>query len=313
MEVVFSGGGALCIASYSCACELRRRGVFRDVRQIAGTSAGALSGVVFALETPPHAAVSMIAKTVAAREIASSLNLASLISEYGLVPSHVLRRVIAKVICECFALRCVALGRELPTAEPSFRDVVDVTGIDVHIYALDVAEQKPIVFSVDNSPLMSIVDAVTASCSVPFVFAPTKIQGKLYVDAGVTDNRPVNGFVGDSVLIAVTYGKNTSSSTSSFQKREKPPVNGIFDFGLRVISTVIKECNERGVREARRNQPLSVITIPVAEAEFVQTRAFSGTLTAEAIEALVSRGCEAADEHVLNLDPNFLEIRKCGS
>ncbi|NLH24177.1 MAG: patatin-like phospholipase family protein, partial [Bacteroidales bacterium] len=38
----------------------------------------------------------------------------------------------------------------------------------------------------------SLIDAIIASCSVPVVFPPVKIQGKHYVDGGVIRNVPVS-------------------------------------------------------------------------------------------------------------------------
>lgn len=53
------------------------------------------------------------------------------------------------------------------------------------ICATDLDHNKPVAFSEGN-----IVDCVTASCSIPIVFKPVRIDGVTYVDGGVLANLP---------------------------------------------------------------------------------------------------------------------------
>lgn len=55
----------------------------------------------------------------------------------------------------------------------------------------DVEENKPIVFSSEEGQDVSVIEAVRASSSFPFIFQPTKIGGKNYlVDGGLSCNLP---------------------------------------------------------------------------------------------------------------------------
>jgi NTE family protein len=55
----------------------------------------------------------------------------------------------------------------------------------LRICCVDKASGKRVVFGAPGAPAATVADAVTASCSIPWVFAPVEIGGREYVDGGV--------------------------------------------------------------------------------------------------------------------------------
>ena len=55
----------------------------------------------------------------------------------------------------------------------------------LRIAAVDRRSGKRVVFGAPGSPPASVAQAVLASCSIPWVFAPVQIDGREYVDGGV--------------------------------------------------------------------------------------------------------------------------------
>jgi NTE family protein len=55
----------------------------------------------------------------------------------------------------------------------------------LRIVAVDRRSGKRVVFGAPDAPRTSVGQAVLASCAVPWIFAPVKIQGREYVDGGV--------------------------------------------------------------------------------------------------------------------------------
>jgi NTE family protein len=55
----------------------------------------------------------------------------------------------------------------------------------LRIAAVDRGNGRRVVFGAPDAPPASVRDAVLASCSVPWIFAPVKIGGREYVDGGV--------------------------------------------------------------------------------------------------------------------------------
>jgi NTE family protein len=55
----------------------------------------------------------------------------------------------------------------------------------LRVCCVDKRSGRRVVFGAPGAPRSSVADAVTASCAVPWVFAPVRIDGREYVDGGV--------------------------------------------------------------------------------------------------------------------------------
>jgi NTE family protein len=55
----------------------------------------------------------------------------------------------------------------------------------LRICCVDKRSGRRVVFGAPGAPRPSVADAVTASCAIPWVFAPVRIDGREYVDGGV--------------------------------------------------------------------------------------------------------------------------------
>ncbi|MFH0787675.1 MAG: patatin-like phospholipase family protein [Pseudomonadota bacterium] len=79
----------------------------------------------------------------------------------------------------------------------------------------------------------SVAKAVRASCSIPGIFQPLELGGKMYVDGGVTDNLPVDvaRAKGADIIIAVTISKNI----------QNPQINTLIDVILQSINIMGRE------------------------------------------------------------------------
>jgi NTE family protein len=79
----------------------------------------------------------------------------------------------------------------------------------------------------------SVAKAVRASCSIPGIFQPLEIGGRMYVDGGVTNNLPVDvaRARGADIIIAVSISKNINN----------PQINSLVDIILQSISIMGRE------------------------------------------------------------------------
>jgi len=55
----------------------------------------------------------------------------------------------------------------------------------LRVCCVDRRSGRRVVFGAPGAPHASVADAVTASCAIPWVFAPVRIDGREYVDGGV--------------------------------------------------------------------------------------------------------------------------------
>jgi predicted acylesterase/phospholipase RssA len=87
----------------------------------------------------------------------------------------------------------------------TFRDLAKRTGINTVVCSTNIHTREPVYFSTDNTPDVSVCDALRASMCVPVMIEPVRIHDHLYVDGAVCDNVPVSGFrvLGQSRVLVV--------------------------------------------------------------------------------------------------------------
>ena len=154
---VLSGGGARGFAHLGFLQAMNEAGIYPDV--IAGTSAGALAGALYADGYKP-------------KEILAFMNTGSRLDfmrpalprEGLLAISGITKILKARLHAQTFS--------ELK--------------IPLYVTATDINNAKAVYFS--EGPLL---DILIASSSIPIMFPPVKIGNFLYVDGGVLDNFPV--------------------------------------------------------------------------------------------------------------------------
>jgi NTE family protein len=154
---VLSGGGARGFAHLGFLEALNEAGIYPDV--IAGTSAGALAGVLYADGYSPREILSMM-KTGSRFEL-----LRPALPREGLLQISVIVKLLRKYL-----------------RSKTFSDLK----IPMFITATDINNGKVVYFSQGE-----LLDIVIASSSIPVIFPPKKIGDTTYVDGGVLDNFPV--------------------------------------------------------------------------------------------------------------------------
>lgn len=87
------------------------------------------------------------------------------------------------------------------TAYATFADL----DIDLRITATDLQSGTLKVFSRAQTPHMHVADAVRASTSIPFVYPPMDINGRAYVDGGVTRDIPADLLPNDGTQALCVY------------------------------------------------------------------------------------------------------------
>lgn len=165
---VLSGGGARGFAHLGFLEALNEAGIYPDV--IAGTSAGALAGVLYADGYTP-------------REILNFMNTGRRLDFMRpALPREGLLQISGIVKILKTYLR-----------SKTFADLK----IPLYVTATDIINARAVYFSQGD-----LLDIVIASSSIPVMFPPVRIGDYLYVDGGVLDNFPVRAIEKDcNVLI----------------------------------------------------------------------------------------------------------------
>ena len=76
--------------------------------------------------------------------------------------------------------------------EETFVTLAKRRGVNLSVHAYNVTQGRLVDFSLQDTPEMSIRQAVCASCCVPLMFKPVMIDGSMYVDGAVSQRTPVH-------------------------------------------------------------------------------------------------------------------------
>jgi predicted acylesterase/phospholipase RssA len=153
-----------------------------DIDEIAGSSAGALAAMCFILE------VSLEKCMTVDTTRAFKPSIRSFLTNYGFVP----RARVYKIFKDFF-------GRDW-----TFKELYEQTGKVFHV-AVSSMPRKTTYVSVLNSPDESVLQTLTTSISIPFMFAPLKKGDHLFFDGSVYEASPGGPFVGYPAETVLQY------------------------------------------------------------------------------------------------------------
>lgn len=92
------------------------------------------------------------------------------------------------------------------------------------IVAYDLEAGTRVAFGTENAPEVSIADAVAASSAVPLIFCPYEIDGRLYVDGGVSSGTHADLVLGhpnplDLVLVIAPLAADVQRARARFHEK----------------------------------------------------------------------------------------------
>ena len=164
----------------------------RGVESFVGTSAGAIVAARLAAGLPLGRPSSLDAAPAGAAEPEARRGLVRTAARWGWAAMSPLAPVATALSAPGGALvrsamltRAPATGRALG----HLHDEVERSGVRfdgrLRVCCVDKRSGRRVVFGAPGAPRATVADAVTASCAIPWVFAPVRIGEREYVDGGV--------------------------------------------------------------------------------------------------------------------------------
>lgn len=200
--VAFSGGGARGFAHAGALKALEEAGIRPDI--VAGVSAGSVVAVMYAAGIRPDDMIKIFQHTGFTQMVGFQLGGGGLFS---------IDKFAAKI------LNAIAPAKN-----------IEDLAIPVRISATDLDSAETFVF--DSGP---IGPRLRASCSIPIIFKPVKIDGHYYVDGGVLQNLPARVIRDEcETLIGINV-----SPMGAFRNRES-----VLEVALRTYNLMAK-ANQR--------------------------------------------------------------------
>ena len=169
------------------------------IKNAAGTSMGAFFCLAFALKIPIDRLEDIIIKSINNPDIkyVSSANLLNLFTDLGINDSKLYLIGIKEYIKEKYDMDDI-----------TFIQLSKLTGVNVFISTTKINDGSNYIFNVNDTPNISVIDAVAASMCIPIISKPVKIDNCFYVDGCITNNLPFDVFDNinhDNILCIAVY------------------------------------------------------------------------------------------------------------
>ena len=192
MEYVVIGPGAMAFFSlYGAMCASIDK---EKLKEISGSSAGALAALCFLLDVPIQKCLEVDNTEV------FKPNVKCFLGKYGFVP----RKRIIKVLVDFF-------GRDW-----TFKELYEETGKVLYIAVSCLDPKMTVYHSVKTSPNDSVLGTLATSMSIPIMFEPERRGSNIYFDGSVYEDTPGAPFIGhphDSVCqFSMKYTENDHST-----------------------------------------------------------------------------------------------------
>ncbi|NOQ72146.1 MAG: hypothetical protein GQ574_09100 [Crocinitomix sp.] len=202
-NLVFEGGGVKGIAYAGALQALETKNILKDVKRVAGTSAGAITAALVSLKYDA-ATITKVVNETDFKTFEDHWNPLKVVTKYGLYKGQVLLEFIEKFFTD------IGLSKSC-----TFQDLKDKGYLDLKLFASDLNLQEAREFSFATTPNTIVAEAVRASMSIPIFFRAWKFSNKIpdehiYVDGGVTYNYPITAFDTDGAnpqTIGFHFGK----------------------------------------------------------------------------------------------------------
>jgi NTE family protein len=185
-------------------------------------------------------------------------------------------------------LRRTLLGR-IPAGRRSLAQLgrmVEQAGViwdgRLRIAAVDLASGKRVVFGSPRAPVVSVAQAVQASCAIPGVFRPLEADGRRYVDGGAwspTNMDAVEVSSGDRVLCL--------NPTGSLRPRAGSPARALGPLSRGIAAS-------EGLALRRRGARVRTINPDAASAAAMGTNLMDARRRERVVEAGIAQGRAAA-------------------
>lgn len=223
-NLVFEGGGVKGIAYVGALEVLDEEGILKNIKRVAGTSAGAMVAVLVGLGYTAAEISDILWKLNFQNFLDDTFGYARdvdrLINEYGWYKGDFFRNLMADFIKD-----------KTGNGEATFKDLKKAKKYrDLYLIGADLSTGFTKVFCFERTPDVKVADAARISMSIPLFFRAVQNlnnDGHVYVDGGLLDNYPIKVFDRGSYVIEESNKRRTEyyEKTNKSLKREKDQID----------------------------------------------------------------------------------------
>jgi NTE family protein len=213
-HIYFSGGGLKGLCYLGILRYMYMENMTSRIKHSAGTSMGAYFALILALQIPLEFLEEELVLIVDNFNILTPENylyidqnsFAQLLTENGMLSLDFVMKPVIKYMQMKYGVE-----------DMTFIDFVKRTGVNLYVNTVNINRCCNYIFNVDTDPNVSVIDAVKASMSVPYLFFPVEINGELYAD-GIRDFNDIFKDVDENLVFRVLLFPTSAEQAEIYPK-----------------------------------------------------------------------------------------------
>jgi len=223
--LILSGGGLLGLSMLGALEEIFQEYSQQQFKYIAGSSVGALIGVLLCMCSPIH--LCEIVQNINIFD-ENNIDFTDYFEKFGFVKSDTILNILSQYIPEA----C------------TFKEFFEITGVHIKIVGTNLTYCRKEYFDYLLTPSMRVSDAVCISINIPFVFHQITYNNSIYTDGCVSESFPWNAFdISDSRKLGIQLESVQEFTPSDFFYYIQSLVNTLLKTSVDLSSPrVLKLC-----------------------------------------------------------------------
>lgn len=244
----------------------------QQLRGVVGTSAGSLCALVIALGLDADARRHILSDVMDVQNVLRRMDISLLATNFGMDDGHGLRDGVHAI-----------LTRGGLSVDSTLGDLKRLLRIEFVCVCTDLSTSSRICLASSTHPHVRVCDAVCASCAIPFVFCPVRIDGYVLADGALTCR------LADDV-----FPKENTMFVEITSQEKKEPIQDWMSFLSGVLSCCMKHQDEHTHSLCDSEHGLCIFVPP-----FVTSSVFDITLDENTRHSIVQTGFVVTLDHIL--------------
>jgi predicted acylesterase/phospholipase RssA len=211
---VLSGGGMRGVMFVGALRSLFLENLHKNITHISANSIGSYVALMFALKITIEEIETIAYEIVADDDLCyvPIKNYFRIVSDLGICSIDMFTKHLKRLI----KVKYPDLSEDI-----SFKDFSKKFGVNLYISTTNINICDNRIFSLEETPDVSVFKACEASMALPFVFKPVKIDGEYYYDGMLTNNFPIKVFSNvpkENIIGMILYKKKEIDPKQSIKK-----------------------------------------------------------------------------------------------
>lgn len=302
-NLVFKGGGAKGCAYAGCIDVLVERGIYDNITQVGGTSAGAITAALLAAGAGNEGLTKSVKHTDFRNFVKDSWGVIGdvdrLYKGYGLHTGDGFVQILKQYFGEFSGNSDITFAQLDLLAEKQPDKFKKLT-----VIASNLSNSRSQLFNSKNCPNLPVWQAVRASMSIPLVFEPANINGEYYVDGGLAWNYPIDLYdagLERSVNDGVTPKRNTQTlgfyldsqdlmAQSDKFDDQNVKINSIGTFASGLINFMYQSANKLYIHPEDEQRTVFIDDLGISATDF--------SISDSLVDELITNGRKATEDYL---------------